>query len=1188
MYLKRIEMSGFKSFADPMSIEFKDGITCIIGPNGSGKSNISDAMRWVLGEQSAKTLRGGKMEEIIFAGSENRRSKGMAEVTIVFDNTTNILPIDFSEVSIKRRLYRSGDSEYYINNSQCRLKDIKELITDTGIGVDGYSFIGQGRVDKMVSEKPETRREVFEEAAGIVKYKTKKEQAQRKLDSAQINLDRMNDIIDDIESRIGGLKEESEKAKEHAGLMERHKVLEIGITIDQIEKIIKKNEELAHQAADVQHSLEQIKSEKEELEKKISDDRTQIETLSESISGLEKAISDNALRTSEINSELRLSGERQKHLQDDLDRLTMEKETQIKIQSRYEEQLQDLHEKRVTYQEEVAGYARKLEDKSGQDENLKQEAQEKQAHLDDLKNNLFNISSEMNLKRSELDRNMELLGSFDTTVFHLKDEIEETENALGKARSEHRNAKARIEDVSDNRDALAKSLEGMYSDRAQIDEDIRALTAEDKNQGLRAEQLRGRLRAITEMEANYEGFNSGVKAVMRQHMDGIIGVVSDLFTLPKGFEVAIETALGAGMQNIVTADDEAAKRAIRFLKENHAGRLTFLPVSSIKPPYVKDARALEESAGFLGFATDIITFDETYNNIFSFLLGRTIIVDNIDNATRMSKLNTGGFRLVTKDGDVVNPGGSLTGGRYKNKSANLLERRSEKQSLSDEIAAFARESESRQNRLTSLSEKLTEINVSLSESDNQIRVFDTDLAHMKAELSNYDYKKTQIEARITKLQADLARVDDEKDASLNLNDQLIDDIDDLKEAKIQNDRLIDALISEMEDARDALDTGNKELTELRVRLSETEAELRALDNSIRDIQLRHQTSVNNAIEIERKKQELLHPQDGSLDVDTLEQTLTRLDQEKTALETKLEDLKTELTTIKTKVGEDTYSISAKTSKIDSLRDQHMSMEIELGRQDTRKDTLKEKLWDEFEMSYAHALDLKDPEFTVTAATKENREIKERLRELGDVNPLSIAEYKEVAERYEFLSEQRDDITQSIDDYKKIVVDMDRISKKQFRETFDAVSENFRETFSKLFGGGIGEIRLEDVDDPLETGIEINVRPPGKPGLASIEGYSGGERTMVAIALMFAILKAKPTPFCILDEIDAALDEANIHRFADYLVNFKEVQFSLVTHQRATMEYADALFGVTMQEKGVTKILSLLLGNPETETFALEL
>ncbi len=1176
-------MHGFKSFADPVTIEFQDGITCIVGPNGSGKSNISDAIRWVLGEQSAKTLRGGKMEEVIFSGSGSRRPKGMAEVTLVIDNSTGILPIDYSEVAIRRRVFRSGESEYSLNGNQCRRRDIVELIMDTGIGVDGYSLIGQGKISDIISEKPESRREIFEEAAGIIKYKSQKEAAQRKLENANINLDRANDIIGEMEERLPGLKIESAKAKEAAELREQHKELEINITLRNIESIQKKNEILKEDLGGESGRLGKLKNEKVELETGISSMRKQDEVLGEKDTVTRDRIQSNITETKDIINSANLNEERQKSLERDKVRLESEIEI-LEDKIRIEDEKVKIHIKdKEEVDDKVSALTEELDEKLSLASQIAADLTVLTDQIETKKGNIFELTSEKSNKQTEIKANEDLMSNYDSTKSRVESEVHENKAIIDELKKE-------LDVLNLEKENFSKEVSEFETQREEQEEKHEKASisiTESKNLAeqlkIDIEKLTSRKKTIEEMESNYEGYNFGVRSVMKQNIPGAVGVVAELMSVPPGYETAIETALGAAMQNVVTKDDRAAQKCIAYLKENKAGRVTFLPADSIRDRSVNEDKRIVGQKGYDGYATSRIDFDPKYKNVFGYLLGNVVIVDNIDNAVNISKKTDSVAKFVTLDGELINAGGAMTGGRFKNKSANLLERRGEIETLAKEIAG---KEEKRLRELVaqeSLSGEARSCVEVLQKIATDIRSVEDKRIEAGSKISSLLSRISENEERLDKKEKEFASIDTRKEEHLGMNDDLKNRITEINgeisvlETEIEKDSSL------YKEVKIGSEKANDDVTSVRLKAAEVSKEKETKDSLIDSRSmiisgyredLRSRTSELEVIKAEET---------GTLKEADLDEVVSKLESEKKELDHTLETLNSKRQELKVRIEGDELKLKRLDDEIEGANEGKHSMEIEMGKQETRLTNLKDKLYDDFDITYVEAMEYRKEDFGMTNAVKENRIIKKRLAEIGEVNPGSIREYEELSERFEFQTEQRDDILKSMADYERIVTDMDRTSKTKFKESFDKVVENFDETFKLMFGGGKGRLILEDPDDPLESGIEISAQPPGKV-IKNINQMSGGEQTMVAIAMMFSVLKAKPTPFCILDEVEAALDENNIRRFCDYLVNFREIQFAMVTHQKTTMEYADVLYGVTMPEQGITKVLSLRLGDAETDEF----
>ena len=1174
MLFKKIEMHGFKSFAEPITIEFNEGITGIVGPNGSGKSNISDAIRWVLGEQSPKMLRGGKMEEVIFNGTDSRKPRGMAEVTLFIDNSDGTLPIDYKEVAITRRMFRSGESEYHINGNQCRLRDIRELIMDTGIGVDGYSLIGQGKIADIISNKTESRREIFEEAAGIVAYRTKKAEAERKLASTTINMNRVQDIIGEIEGRIDGLREDSEKATEYLELRDRNKTLEINIILKNVEGLERKNEFAEEDLRNVVYNLEKLKSEKEKLEEEIDESNSKNELL-ESISvdareALIKAIDklNLAVNKGEVDRE------RMSAIESNTTRIT--------------EELQTLEEKKERETANAEGFLRQKEEADRQAEEAEANLQEKVdkyntvaddlvrlgEEADNYRNDMFRLTSEITACRSEIG-SMELIGE----TLERRKSVLLSERDAGE--DSEKTARQSIEDAQKEREQLAAEAEKIEREKETAVKNQEDAMREERQVSLAAEELRlsmgrmsARLKTIEEMESNYEGYTSAVKHVMKSGMSGVHGVVAELITVPAGYETAIETALGQSLQNIVCEDDASARRAIRSLKENKAGRMTFLPLKSIRGRE-KPGKALADEAGFVGFAPECVSYSRKYENVISYLLGRVVIVRDLESAIRISKMEKD-ILTVTLEGEIINARGAITGGRFKHKTANILDRRAEMGRLDREIKegaekqeAYAAKLEGLQeeirgfgDEISNLSEKEREIENSLMLKESAIRVAEGALEDMK---SSADKRDRELES-----------IGQEQKNTTLMIEQAKEKIKAKQDAAAEAEKICEEKLAIYEDKKEEARVISEEITSARI-LVTTCDEKKAHADDIADRINASIAEITADIDTRKRQLEFLEEErsqltEGHMDIDGM---IHELEENKRSAEEHLQtvtDEKSALTARLATLNEDREEL---TGKIQTFQDQKYDLDVRKARHDTQLETYKEKLWEDFEVSYIQAMEFKTEDFVMSRAVKENRQIKNRIRELGEVNVGAIEEYKQVSERYEFLTSERADVQKAMDDLNGIITEMDKTIRKKFKESFDQIVVNFEKQFQDLFGGGHAELRLSDENDPLESNIDIVAQPPGKK-LQNINLLSGGEKTLTAIALMFAVLQAKPTPFCILDEVEAALDDANIDRFMDCLRQFDGIQFALVTHQKATMEQADVLYGVTMPEKGVSKVLSLSL------------
>lgn len=1178
MYFKRLEMHGFKSFAEPVVIEFHEGVTCIVGPNGSGKSNISDAIRWVLGEQSPKMLRGGKMEEVIFSGTASRKSRGMAEVTLVIDNSTGILPIDYNEVAITRRMYRSGESEYLINNNHCRLRDIRELIMDTGIGVDGYSIIGQGKIAEIVSSKPESRREIFEEAAGVVMYKSKKAEAERKLAGANANLERVNDIIGEIEGRIDGLREDSSKAKEYLELKDRYRELEINITLKNVEKLDSSNTALKEDAGQLAENIEKLTARKREIDEKLTAGRARNESLEQLGSQARDKLLIKVEEINRLTSKNQLDTEKAAGFDRDYARIKEEISQLEEKLAREAENAENLEDNKESVLAELKAEQERLGAKVEAYNQITEESLKLSENIENEKNQMFALHSKVSAKRSEaksMDSYKESLIKRKEQILSEGAEIEENTKAF---RDAVEKTKTRQKENSIILKQISEQLNTLRADSLICSDNIKKLTADAEDIKIRESQLTSRKKTIEEMENNYEGYNGAVRFIMKSGIRGIDGVVAELMKVPSGLEIAVETALGAGMQNIVCEKDVNAKEAINLLKSNKAGRLTFLPVESVKSSPVNLNRAISGAPGLRGIAADLVEYDEKYEGIFRYLLGRVAVVDNMDRAIALSKAGGSGLRFVTIDGEIINASGAITGGKYKNATANLLARRSEIEKLTCNIDSLKNDYKRTEEQLDSEKKRAEKLASDMGAIETRRRNMEIEAADLAAKLNMLEESGKDAEQNTAKKERELAAIEQDFANAIKLSEEAYRQADEAEEEINRLDAAINEKLEEYENIKEKVSAAAEEITAARIAKTDRENKyesvcqlLSRIQDAIDDftIQIDDRNDMLEALEEEKNKL-LFNSEDVGDKVRTLseekselEDYISRISQEKTVLLEELNELNSEL-----------YSVG---DSLNAYQDQKYQQEIKLARNETQLDTIKEKLWDEFEISYAQALELKKEDFALTPAVKESREIRNRMRELGDINVGSIREYEQVSERYGFLTEQRADIVEAMDELRAIINDMERTIKTRFKENFDQVVVNFEDIFKELFGGGHAELRLDNEDNPLEAGIEIIAQPPGKK-LQNINLMSGGEKTMTAIALMFAVLKTKPTPFCILDEVEAALDDANIDRFAAYLKKFNEIQFAIVTHQKATMEHADVLYGVTMPEQGISKVISLRLGD----------
>ena len=1183
MYFKRIEMHGFKSFADPVTIEFDQGITCVVGPNGSGKSNISDAVRWVLGEQSPKMLRGSRMEDVIFAGTTGRKSRGMAEVTFVLDNSTGILPIEFNEVAITRKMYRSGESEYFINNSPCRMKDIRELLMDTGIGVDGYSLIGQGKISEIISNKTESIREIFEETAGIVSYRTKKHESEKRMTSARSNLERVSDIIGEIEGRIDSLKEESEKAKEYLTLRERYKTLEINIILNTLKSIEVKNETLKKDRETLEKALEENLEKQEEYKGFEEEGNRELSVLEEKLSHRQNALMSKIQEIRDIEKEVEITLSKKealeasgKRLEKELKETIERRENQIEITAREKEKkdligeiiedIKEVLEEKLQVRERSVENLNNLKEKigAGQDDLLKKsseiaELREERGSLEALKTNLSVSYEELMAEKLSGEENREKKKSEFEELSYVYQEILEEKNGIE-------------EDTEEEERKLFK-----------LRKDDRDIHSRIQKHHIEISDLNSRYKTINEMESNYEGYTAGVRFIMKRNIKGLHGVVGELINPPSKYALALETALGGGLQNIICADENTAGKAVEELKANRSGRATFLPLTSIKPRKSGGMEEISKKEGFLTNAVEAADFDEKYRKAIEYLLGGVAVFDNIRNALAAVKGKISHPKLVTLEGEIINSSGAVTGGRYRNDTANLLSRRGELKVLRDKIKILEKEGELLKKeeqtvteQLRDKVEKLEYLRKEHREKSEKVNLYAQDMGVVRAQLQESEAQDEKIKKQLKEIKEESSKIDEllkelaKKSRGMEETTMTLRD-----EAEIAQDELslLEGEVSETE----------SELTKLKIALAEKEGERDGQENLIKHSQRQLKNLDSEIIQKEEAIEGIKYKIKNFNIEEETEKLIRKAEEEKAGLENVIGKLKEEESSLKIKIKEASEEKNQLLKDHGSMSNRKFDIELKLTKHETQEENLKEKLWEEFEISYIEALSLKEENFAISKGIRENREIKARFKEMGNVNVGAVEEYEKVSQRYEFLCIQRKDIEESMGELKKIIEDLDKVIRRRFKEGFNKVVTNFRKIFRELFGGGDADITIDESEDILEGPMDIIAQPPGKQ-LKNINLLSGGEKTMTAIALMFAVLKTKPTPCCILDEVEAALDDKNIDIFAHYLRKFKDVQFTLITHQKNTMEHADALYGVTMPERGVSQIYSLKLGQEGIERF----
>ncbi len=1185
MYLKNIEIQGFKSFARKIVFDFPDGITGIVGPNGSGKSNVADAVRWVLGEQKIKQLRGSKMEDVIFAGTANRKPLGFAFVSITLDNSDHKLKLEFDEVTISRRVYRSGESEYMINGSVCRLRDVQELLYDTGIGKEGYSIIGQGQIDKILQGKPEERRELFDEAVGIVKYKKRKTIALRKLENERLNISRVKDILGELNRQVGPLKKQSEAADKYVKFRDELKKYDINLFLCEngdIKSKIKDYKEkeviAAKDLEDAKQEFENAKAEYEklsenilELDKQIDDIKSQIsqgDIVKETLVGQIKVLEEQINSANDADDRYK---ERAKELTDAIINATEEKNKLEEEKNKNQKALTNA----ISLSNDQDSKVLEIQNESEEIRNKIEQCKEKLIALVNSKGEIIarrerldTIMEQMAKRREELNEDLEKFNS-DRSL---------QEEKLKELNEEFNNAQTDVDEIQKELDEKNKAFNAADAEIAKSNMELWVA----KEQKVANETKLESLKNITE---RYEGYGNSIREVMKlkETKHGIHGVVADIIKVDKKYEIAIETALGGNIQNIVTDTENTAKETIEYLKKNKLGRATFLPLKAVTGRgEFKNTEVLDER-GVLGLASSLVNVDEKYEGVAKYLLGRIIVVDTIDNALVLARKNNYSLIIVTLEGELLNRGGAISGGSFKNKS-NLLGRRREIEELEALLIDLTKQaSDHEKNIELKTSDKAkyeAEINDLTAEIQekriylNTVRL-NLEQANKKNEellgnFENINKENETIDEQTTMVNNENNSLNDELEANAGENEKIKQDIVDfeqklveLKEAEAQQ-----SLIAQnMKVENSKLTEQNSYLVNAIIRL---ENDLNKLNADLESVKSNSENSINNA---NSKKDE----------IEDIKRAIEDADKQK-------EELSTQLAAVESVKSEQSGSHKGFIDKREEYSDKVASLDKELFRLISTREKLEERfenkssyIWEEYELTYNSALGLRDESLTDTKDMREKiTSIKNSIRGLGVINLGAIEEYKEVSERHEFLSNQYNDLLKAEADLVKIIKDLDKQMRNQFNIEFKKIKEEFGRVFVEMFGGGHGTIELEEDVDVLDAGISIVAQPPGKK-LQNMMQLSGGEKALTAIAVLFAIQNLKPSPFCILDEIEAALDDANITRFADYLHKLsKDVQFIVITHRRGTMEAADRLYGITMQEKGVSSLISVNLSDINEE------
>lgn len=1177
MILKALEMQGFKSFPDKTVLEFNKGITAVVGPNGSGKSNISDAVRWVLGEQSTKTLRGSKMEDVIFSGTDVRKAKGFAEVTLRLDNTDRSLNKDSDEVSVTRRYYRSGDSEYLVNGESARLRDVNELFMDTGLGRDGYSIVGQGKIADMVSPKASERRDMLEEAAGISHFRYRRGDAIKRLAQAEENLVRLRDILSELESRVGPLKAQSEKAQKFIVLAGERKNLEIGIWLNTIDKTGEKMRDQEHKIEIAEASHKEAQDELSKIGEMIDkaadgtrDINIKLEEIRNSASGFEEKLSD-------IDSQIKVAENSILHNNETIERINRDKAAENETEQNIDAAVSAARECIQKAEEQIADATRQMDELSKQEETYRLSSSEFSDRAAALSGEISALSVRLadcrvtaETANSSIEEIRSRISAIDESMGTRKDDYD----ALLKRKAD---AEAELKEIQDEIVSVKNAIDGYtlrFENRGKKADSVK-LAIDEKQRELHKGQ--DRVRLLEDLEKNMEGYFGAVKAVMKESgrgaLRGIYGPVSQLITVKDKYSAAIETALGAAVQNIVVDNETDAKRAMGFLKEHRAGRATFLPITAIKGRVLSE-QGLDDQYGFVSIASDLVSYDNKYSEIIRWLLGRTAVAEDIDSAIAIAKKYSYRFRIVTLDGQVINAGGSMTGGsRVQN--AGILSRGNEIERLKGSLSSMQKELDGMLSDYKLLSEDASAAKAELEGAEGDLLRAKEENIRREGELKLASDKLTSVSSGVKELLEEKETLEKRIESVSSGAEAARSQIDELKETLENKEKELESITGD-----------SKTLQKNREEVASKAAEIR-----LRIVSLQKDVEANTD-EITRLK----NRKTGHLDrLSELDGEIREIEEKNDELRALTERLSADEKALKANHGDAQNQINELISQRDELEKQANDLRLherakseererlsgDIARLEERKiamrneyDNLTSKLYDEYQLTRREAAALEIEIDDYSLAAKRLAELKSQIRALGSVNVSAIEEYKEVSERYEFLSGQISDVETSRAELNKMIDDLTGKMAEQFREQFNRINSCFGQTFIELFGGGKAELRLEDERDVLGSDIEIKVQPPGK-NVQNINLLSGGEKGLSAIALLFAILKVTPAPFCIFDEVEAALDDVNVSRYAQYVRRMtKNTQFILITHRRGTMEEADVLYGVTMQEKGVSKLLEL--------------
>ncbi|MBH0229243.1 chromosome segregation protein SMC [Halobacillus yeomjeoni] len=1179
MFLKQLDTVGFKSFAERVTVDFVPGVTSVVGPNGSGKSNITDAIRWVLGEQSARSLRGSKMEDIIFAGSDSRKALNMAEVTLTLDNKDQTLPLDYQEVSVTRRVYRSGESEFYINNQTCRLKDIVDLFMDSGLGREAFSIISQGKVEEILSSKAEERRSIFEEAAGVLKYKQRKKKAEYKLAETQENLNRVEDIIHEIDGQLEPLKEQAAVAKDYLEKKEDLKQVEISLLITQIEQLHTEWQQLLKDLKSIKSKEEELSSVIESKEAEVTSQREKMQALDESIDDLQETLLVLTRELENLEGKKELMKERHKHYEENKSKIENE---YVELQEKFE-QLKQVAEKETAKLKETKSKRKETKQELNQtNQALSEDVHAIEEQIEDLKSEYIDLLNEQAAKRNEKQLLDKQLSQISHKKGNRQDKFKDLREERKQLESKLNEMKESLEQLSAERSGKEQELTALQQ-KWEADKQSYQEWQEKLYKGYQyLEKMRSKKEMLEDMKEDFSGYFQGVREVLKARqkgqLNGIEGAVLELIDIPGHLLTAIETALGAQAQHIVVKDDQTGRQAIHWLKQNNKGRATFLPLTSIQPRSIfgQAASQLPSQNGFVGVAVDLVEFDPAYQKAIQHLLGHIVIAETLEHANAIARFLNRKYRIVTLDGDVVNPGGSMSGGAQKKSNQSLFTREKELQELKEKIAEFDTKTKEVEQKVQKLKQAIS--------SQQQAK---EELEAIVSDLKNEEYEQ---QSDMRELQVKMKHYNDQ----LQLFDQDQQQFDQDRE---QADRQLTALDKDLSDLHRKLESIQKEIDDLSETKERQRVDAANLQERRHELQLRlaeQDSAVNNQQEkvnryneelasVEQKLEENRHAHQQLMDVvdsnQTEEEVAQAIEEKKKRKETTsslIQDRRDERNEYGLQIQKDEQTLKEEKRYHQNFVQDIQQKEVKANRLDVELENMLNYLQEEYVMTFERAKNEYPPVEDIERASTEVKLIKRAIEELGTVNLGAIDEYDRIVERYDFLKGQQDDLLEAKETLHTVINEMDGEMDRRFTDTFTKIRAEFGQVFRDLFGGGRADLQLTEPGNMLETGVDIVAQPPGKK-LQNLSLLSGGERALTAIALLFSILRVRPVPFCVLDEVEAALDEANVDRFARFLKEFSaDTQFIVITHRKGTMEESDVLYGVTMQESGVSKLVSVRL------------